>query len=54
MFFEDTIEKKRKLKKEIVWFAIIFIVSTTSFALGFLVAGEFNSPPIIIEKGLLD
>ncbi len=48
--FEDTIEKKRKLKKEVVWFTIIFLVSTISFALGYLVAGEFNNPPIIIEK----
>lgn len=44
------IEKARRYKKEIVLFVLFFLISTISFALGYLAAGEFNTPPIVIEK----
>jgi hypothetical protein len=37
-------------KKEIIFILIIFLVSTISFALGYLSARELNRAPIIIEK----
>ena len=37
-------------KKEILFVAMIFLVSSTSFALGYLANREFNHAPIIIEK----
>ena len=37
-------------KKEIIFIFIIFLVSTISFALGYLSARELNRAPIIIEK----
>jgi len=37
-------------KKEIIWFAIVFLVATLSFGLGYLTASQFNHAPIVIEK----
>jgi hypothetical protein len=37
-------------KKELLFGAIIFIVASLSFALGYLANREFNHAPIIIEK----
>lgn len=37
-------------KKEVVFAAIIFLVSSLSFGLGYLANREFNHAPIIIEK----
>lgn len=37
-------------KKEIIFGAIIFLVATLSFGLGYLANREFNHAPIIIEK----
>lgn len=42
--------KASRYKKEIVLFVLFFLISTVSFALGYLAADEFNSPPIIIEQ----
>ncbi len=47
----------RKLKewlgrhqREIILFTLFFLISTISFALGYLAAREFNTPPIVIEQ----
>jgi len=37
-------------KKEIIIFLLIFLISSLSFGLGYLVNREFNHAPIIIEK----
>lgn len=37
-------------KKEIIFILILFLVSTISFALGYITAKEINTPPIIIQK----
>lgn len=37
-------------RKEVVLFALFFLVSTISFALGYIVAGETAQSPIIVEK----
>ena len=37
-------------KKEILFIVIVFLVGSTSFALGYLANREFNHAPIIIEK----
>lgn len=37
-------------KKEIIFILILFLVSTISFALGYLLAEELNKAPIIIQK----
>ncbi len=37
-------------KREIVLFILIFLVSTISFGLGFLMAQENNRAPIVIQK----
>jgi len=37
-------------RQEIVLFLLAFIISTISFGLGYLVAGESNRTPIVIEK----
>jgi hypothetical protein len=37
-------------KKEVLFALIIFLVGSTSFALGYLANREFNHAPIIIEK----
>jgi hypothetical protein len=37
-------------KKEILFVSIIFLVGSTSFALGYLANRELNHAPIIIEK----
>lgn len=37
-------------KKELFIAILLFLVSTTSFGLGYLTAREFNRTPIIIEK----
>ncbi|OGY62833.1 MAG: hypothetical protein A2745_03515 [Candidatus Harrisonbacteria bacterium RIFCSPHIGHO2_01_FULL_44_13] len=44
-------------KREIVLFALLFLISSISFGLGYLFARESNTAPIIIEKnsvGLTD
>lgn len=37
-------------RKEIIFGAIIFLVASLSFGLGYLANREFNHSPIIIEK----
>ncbi len=37
-------------KKEIILFLLIFLISSLSFGLGYLVNREFHHAPIIIEK----
>lgn len=37
-------------KKELLVVILLFLVSTTSFGVGYLTAKEFNRTPIIIEK----
>jgi hypothetical protein len=37
-------------KKEILFVTIVFLVASTSFALGYLANREFNHTPIMIEK----
>ncbi len=39
-----------KYKREIVIFVLFFLISTISFGLGYLAAGQANRAPIIIEK----
>lgn len=36
--------------KDIIIFLLIFLISSLSFGLGYLVNREFNHAPIIIEK----
>ncbi|MBI4094597.1 MAG: hypothetical protein HY435_00170 [Candidatus Liptonbacteria bacterium] len=43
-------EKLLRYRKEIIFAIIIFLVASTSFALGYLANREFNHAPIIIEK----
>ena len=54
MLFEeklsDTKEWIAEHKKDIIIFLIIFLISSLSFGLGYLVNREFTHPPIIIEK----
>lgn len=40
----------RKWKREVVLAGIIFLVSSTSFGLGYLANSEMGRAPIIIEK----
>lgn len=37
-------------RRSIVLFILFFLISTVSFALGYLAAGEFKTPSIVIEK----
>jgi len=37
-------------KREVFFVLIIFLVGSTSFALGYLANREFNHAPIVIEK----
>jgi hypothetical protein len=37
-------------RKDIILFVLIFLISSISFGLGYLVNREFNRAPIIIEK----
>ena len=37
-------------RRDIVLFALFFLVSTISFSLGYVVAGEGQHAPIIIQK----
>jgi len=39
-------------KKEIIFIIIIFLVSTISFAIGYLYAYEIRNTPIIIQKNI--
>jgi len=52
--FSEKIESARNwyifYKKEIVFCAIIFLVASLSFGLGYLANREFNHAPIVIEK----
>lgn len=53
MFVERIAKVKEwtlKYKKEIIFGMIIFLVASTSFALGYLANREFNRAPIIIEQ----
>ncbi|MBI2034084.1 MAG: hypothetical protein HYT13_03245 [Candidatus Liptonbacteria bacterium] len=43
-------ERLRQYKKEIILAAIIFLVSSLSFGLGYLANREFSRASIIIEK----
>lgn len=43
LFFNDR-------RKEVVIFVLFFLISTMSFALGYLAAGQSSRSPIIIEK----
>lgn len=43
-------EQVKRYKKEIVLFILFFLISSTSFALGYLSAKEFSAPAIVIEK----
>ncbi len=40
-------------RKEIVIFILFFLISTISFSLGYLSAGQNVRSPIIIEKGAM-
>lgn len=40
----------REHKREIILFALLFLISTTSFALGYLFGRETSQTPIVIEK----
>lgn len=37
-------------KRDIILFLLIFLISSLSFGLGYLVNREFNHAPIVIEK----
>lgn len=37
-------------KKEVVFVLVVFLVGSTSFAMGYLANREFSHAPIIIEK----
>ena len=37
-------------KRDIILFLLIFLISSLSFGLGYLVNREFNHAPIMIEK----
>jgi len=39
-----------KNKRDIILFILIFLISTISFGLGYLVSNQVNRAPIIIEK----
>jgi hypothetical protein len=41
---------QKKYKKEIILGAIVFVVASLSFGLGYLANREFNHAPIVIEK----
>jgi len=47
--YEYRPDKPPRVKREVIWFVIIFFVSTISFALGYLAGRDLNHPPIIIE-----
>jgi hypothetical protein len=40
----------REHKKDVALAALMFLISTASFALGYLFAGETNRAPIVIER----
>ena len=40
----------QKYKREILIFALFFLISSISFGLGYLAASETNRAPLIIEK----
>ncbi len=44
-------EKLEQYRKEIIFGVIIFLVSSISFALGYLANRDLNHAPIIIEQG---
>lgn len=37
-------------RQEIILFLLAFVISTISFGLGYLISGESNRAPIVIEK----
>ncbi|MEK7555479.1 MAG: hypothetical protein AAB516_01510 [Patescibacteria group bacterium] len=45
-----TQEWTKEYKKDIFLFLLIFLISSLSFGLGYLVNREFNHSPIMIEK----
>lgn len=49
-FYEQTSDGQKRIKRDVIWFVVLFLVSTISFALGYLAGREFNHSPIIIEK----
>lgn len=48
--FERLKNRLSVYKKEIIIFLLIFLISSLSFGLGYLVDRQFNRSPIIIEK----
>lgn len=53
-YFFEKIESAKNwyifYKKEVVFCAIIFLVASLSFGLGYIANRDFNHAPIIIEK----
>lgn len=53
-FFSGNIEQAKNwyffYKKEVVFYAIIFLIASLSFGLGYLANREFDHVPIVIEK----
>lgn len=45
--FRDWLSQNRK---EVILFILFFLISSISFALGYLSAREFTPPAIVIEK----
>lgn len=41
---------QKNYKKEFILGAVIFLISSLSFGLGYLANREFNHAPIVIEK----
>jgi len=41
----------KERKREIAFFVLFFLIASSSFALGYLYARDFEAIPIIIEKG---
>lgn len=37
-------------QREIIFFALMFLISSLSFGLGYLMNREFNHAPIVIEQ----
>lgn len=54
MFFKEKLLQIKEWvidhKRDIILFLLIFLISSLSFGLGYLVNREFNRSPIMIEK----
>jgi len=48
--FSNIKELLTEHRKEIIIFLLIFLISSLSFGLGYLVNREFSHAPIVIEK----